>query len=375
MRPSVIASALLACALSLLAPAATAAAATSGSATSGTGPVGGPLMGTHGVVVRPMPGAPGLPPGLTAASWLVADLDTGEVLAARDPHARNLPASTLKILTALTLIPRLDPNRKVRATNADVSVDGSKVGLVPGGVYTVRQLFTAMLVVSGNDAADTLADAAGGTPLTLRLMNEEARHLQADDTVAGTPSGLDAPGESTSAYDLALMARAALKLPDFQHYVTIVNSTMPAPHGRHFQIYTHNRLLTTYPGTIGVKNGYTIAAGATYVGAARRGGHTLIVTLMRTDPRFWLDATKLLDWGFAADGRVQPVGRLVDPLPDHPQRVVMPSVVRAMPVASRQQRTVSPFTLGLAGFSASVTAVVLTRRRRRSRGRLRLPPL
>jgi D-alanyl-D-alanine carboxypeptidase (penicillin-binding protein 5/6) len=370
MRLPRLLSAALACAVALLMPAATAAAA-DGSAE----PVGGPLLGSRGVVVEPLAGAPALPSGLTAASWLVADLDTGDVLAARDAHAKRLPASTQKILTALTLIPRLDPTAVMHPTNADVDVDGSKVGLVPGTGYTVAQLFTAMLVVSGNDAANALAHAAGGTPATLALMNAEAHRLQADDTVARTPSGLDAPGETTSAYDLALIARAALQLPDFRKYVGTVRSFMPAPGHKHFEIYTHNRLLTTYPGTIGVKNGYTITAGATYVGAATRGGHTLLVSLMRTDPRFWHDAEKLLDWGFKADGHVTPVGRLVDPLPDHPEHRVTPTVARAVPVASRQEHRLSPVTLSLAGLSASITVFVTARRRRRVRRRLRLPPI
>src|SRR5205814_1631963 len=105
-----------------------------------------------------------------------------------------------------------------------------------------------------------------------------------------------------SAYDLALIARAGLQMPDFCHYIGIVRSHVPAPHHRRFEIYTHNRLLTTYRGMIGVKNGYTVDAAATYVGAATRNGHTIIVTLMHARPDFWDEARKLLDWGFAADG-------------------------------------------------------------------------
>src|SRR3954452_17856209 len=134
-------------------------------------PVGGPLLTGHGEVVSPLVGAPRLPQDLTAAAWLVADADTGEVLAAKAPHARYLPASTLKTLTALTLIPLLDPHQQVKATYDDAVVDGSKVGLVPGMRYPVRTLFKAMLVVSGNDAAGALADAAGGKRHTVELMN------------------------------------------------------------------------------------------------------------------------------------------------------------------------------------------------------------
>src|SRR3954471_10353052 len=155
-------------------------------------PIGGPLLGARGVVLEGLPGAPALPRGLTASSWLVADADTGEVLAARAPHVQHLPASTLKVLTAVTLLPRLDPSTLVRATYDDAAVDGSKVGLVPGMRYSVETLFASMLVVSANDAAGALAEAAGGTRATVAAMNATAHHLQAYDTHARTPSGLDA---------------------------------------------------------------------------------------------------------------------------------------------------------------------------------------
>src|SRR3954469_4231975 len=282
-------------------------------------PIGGPLLTTRGVALEPLPGAPALPPGLNASSWLVADADTGEVLAARAPHAQHLPASTLKVLTAVTLLPRLKPSRLVRATYDDAAVDGSKVGLVPGMRYSIDTLFAAMLVVSANDAAGALAEAAGGVRATVAAMNATAQHLRAFDTHARTPSGLDATSETTSAYDLALIARAGLRMPAFRHYVQIVTDHVPAPHHKRFQIYTHNQLLTSYRGMIGGKNGYTVAASATYVGAARRHGHTILISLMHAPPNFWSQAEKLLDWGFAADGKVVPVGQLVDPESAAPQ--------------------------------------------------------
>jgi len=342
--------------------------------------VGGPLLATDGVVVSSGPGAPSLPAGLDMGSWLVADADTGAVLAAKAPHQRFLPASTLKTLTALTLLPLLDPSSTTKATQADASVDGSKVGLVPGMTYTLDTLFTAMLVVSGNDAADALAEAAGGIPHTVDLMNAEALHLQAYDTFARTPSGLDAPGESTSAYDLALIGRAGLALPEFRRYVSIVRSTVPAPHHKHFEIYTHNRLLTTFRGDIGVKNGYTVKAGATYVGAATRNGHTIIVTLMNARPDFWPQAKALLSWGFRARGLVEPVGTLVGPAVVAAEQ----HQVRARPVVAVGDThhkgallggDVPPWEVLALASSAAVLVVVSTRRLRRRRSRLSLPPL
>jgi D-alanyl-D-alanine carboxypeptidase (penicillin-binding protein 5/6) len=369
--------------LAVAGPAAAAVPSHGGAVTGGRtalagGVVGGDLLGSRGVVEQPLAGAPALPHNIGAVgSWLVADVDTGAVLAAKAPHARFLPASTLKTLTAVTLLPRLDPQQLVTATNADASVDGSKVGLVPGQRYSIATLFTALLVVSGNDAADALAQAAGGIPQTVSLMNAEARYLQADDTLARTPSGLDAPGETTSAYDLALIARAGLAMPAFRHYIGIVRGWMPAPHGKRFQIYTHNHLLTTYRGDIGVKNGYTVAAGATYVGAATRGGRTIVVTLMHAPPDFWPQARALLDWGFAADGHVTPVGTLVGPAQATPTvQQVSHDTLAAGPhhVASG---SIASWKVLLLATSAGLAIVVTTQRQRRRRGRsrLRLPPL
>ena len=279
--------------------------------TVASAPFGGPLLDTRDVVAPP--GTPALP-AVSATSWVVADLDSGEVLAARDPHGRYAPASTLKTLTALTLIPRLDKAATVLASNADTEVDGTRVGLVTNLPYPVSELFTAMLVVSANDAAETLAATGGGRAATLALMNAEAARLQARDTVARTPSGLDAPDQVSSAYDLALIARQAMALPDFAAYVATRKSSIAAPNNQRIEIFSHDRLLLNYPGAIGIKNGYTVAAKASFVGAATRNGHTLVVTLLHAEPTVWHEAGALLDWGFASESAGR-VGWLVSPLP------------------------------------------------------------
>jgi D-alanyl-D-alanine carboxypeptidase (penicillin-binding protein 5/6) len=341
-------------------------------------PVGGVLLGRRGVVVHPLRGAPALPRHLTAGGWLVADLDTGQVLAARDAHGRFLPASTLKILTALVLIPRLHPASRVVATEADAGIDGSKVGLAPHTAYRVSTLFTALLVVSANDAANALARAAGGVPRTLALMNAAARRLNADDTHAGTPSGLDARGESTSAYDLALITRAALRLAAFRHYISIRLAWINAPHGR-YQMYTHDLLLLNYRGAFGVKNGYTSHAGGTYVGAATRHGHTLVVTALHGPPLVWPQVAALLDWGFAVDGRIRPVGTLVPP---GQRRLPAPGRVAATAGSGRRVPALSfpelPVAVTIAaGLGATVLGYRGRRRARRrsARRRYALPPI
>ncbi|MFC4057906.1 D-alanyl-D-alanine carboxypeptidase family protein [Planomonospora corallina] len=275
-------------------------------------PVGGPRLGGRGIV---FPSGVKAPPRTSAKSYVIADADTGEVLAAKNPHGRYLPASTLKALTALTLIPKLDKAKKVKPSREAVNVEGSAVGLVTKPIYTVEDLFKALLLVSGNDAALALAEANGGLDKTLADMNAEARRLQAFDTVAKTPNGLDQPGQSSSAYDLALIARAGLADPDFRRYVSLKTDKFPAPKG-YYEIGNHNKLLWRYKGMIGVKNGWTSKALASFVGAAKRDGHTIIVAIMRHDGYMWEDIADLLDWGFATRGKVTPVGRLVDPAPE-----------------------------------------------------------
>ncbi len=149
----------------------------------------------------------------------------------------------------------------------------------------------------------------------MAVLNAEARHLQADDTVAMDPNGLDAPGQHTSAYDLALIARQALSMPAFLTYDQTVTAKFPLTAKKSVTLFNQNALLTSYPGGIGGKIGWTSAAGATYIGMARRNGVTLIVTLLHCPALTEINsAESLLNWGFKAEGKVTPVGTLVGPL-------------------------------------------------------------
>jgi D-alanyl-D-alanine carboxypeptidase (penicillin-binding protein 5/6) len=283
-----------------------------------TAAIGGERLASMGLVSDLPAGVPA-PPPLRDESWVLADLDTGEVLAAKAPHARLLPASTLKTLTALTLIPKLVASMTVKATAADASIDGTRVGLVPGLPYTVRELFQAMLMASGNDAAHALAQAAGGREATLAAMNSDAAYLGARDTVAKDPSGLDAPGETSSAYDLALIGRAALQLPQFRTYVATKQTSFPGKldastkKRASYIINNHNKLLYNYPGTIGVKNGYTVAAEHTFISAVTRGGKTYLLTEMHGLDTSWRPQAAMYDWAFAHAASARPIGQLVAP--------------------------------------------------------------
>ncbi len=270
-------------------------------------------MGGCGLVL-PV-GAPDLPAGVSAMSWLIADADSGEVLAAKDPHGRNRPASTLKLFTALLAVDQLPPDRVVIATQADANEDGSRVGLGPGGHYTVRQLLTGLLLDSGNDAAHALADQLGGVSATVTQMNQLAAKLGALDTRAATPSGLDGPGMSASAYDLALAFRQVLSRPLLVELLGTRQADFPGYGDRPgFVVSNDNKLLRSYPGALGGKTGFTDDARHTQLDAAQRGGRRLMVVLMRGEQRpvsMSEQAARLLTYGFALPPS-HPVGRLVN---------------------------------------------------------------
>jgi D-alanyl-D-alanine carboxypeptidase (penicillin-binding protein 5/6) len=282
-------------------------------------PVGGPALGTCGDLVA---GGGAVPAEVTAAAFVVADLDSGAVLAVRAPHARHRPASTIKVLTALVALRALDPDLVVDGTDADLAIEGSRAGIGPGGRYTVRELLAGLLLNSGNDTAGALARALGGDAATVALMADAAADLGALDTRPGTPSGLDAPGTATSAYDLVLLFRAALAEPLFAQ--TITTPSVPFPgYGAMpgFVLSNSSRFLTSYPGALGGKAGFTEAARHTFVGAAERDGRRLAVAVVRGEQApvaMTRQVAALLDLGFALPAGTPPLGELVDGPPAPP---------------------------------------------------------
>lgn len=279
-------------------------------------PVGGGRLGECGLVLPE--GAPPVPSDITAGAWLVADLDTGEVLGAKDPHGRYRPASTLKLLTAQVMLrnlPNLD--QVVTGTVNDAGQEGTRVGIEDGGQYTIRQLITYLVIISGNDAANALARANGGYDKTIADMNAAAQAMGALDTRAATPSGLDGPGQSTSAYDLALFARNAMATPNFPEIVSSVDVRVPAAGGEGYLAANDNQLLYHYPGALGGKTGFTDDAGNTYVGMAEHDGRRLVVTMLngtQQPRRQWMQGASLLDWGYALAPGTAPAGQLVSSL-------------------------------------------------------------
>ncbi|TQE28135.1 D-alanyl-D-alanine carboxypeptidase [Streptomyces ipomoeae] len=333
-----------------------------------------PPLYRSGTQVRARAGAPRVPRDVSAVSWLVADARTGDVLAAYNAHRRLPPASTLKTLFALTVMPALPAGLRhtvERKELAGVGAGSSLVGVKENRTYRVADLWRGVFLSSGNDAVRVLASLNGGWRTTAEQMQAKARKLGARDTRVVSPDGYDAPGQVSSAYDLAVFGRAGLRNPEFAAYCSTASARFPAGGGT-YAIQNTNRLLTgagvtRYPGLIGVKNGYTSKAGNTLIAAAERGGRTLVVTVMR--PRaggglaVYEEARSLLDWGFRAAGRVDPVGSL---LPRRP--AAAPQAERESPPV-REKREKAAATgpgwseagviAGAAGLGAAVVALSL----------------
>ncbi|WP_460064923.1 D-alanyl-D-alanine carboxypeptidase family protein [Streptomyces sp. YKOK-I1] len=303
--------------LALAAPAPAPAAAATGTV------IGGARLARDGVQAA-VPA--GLPKKLTARAWLVADHDTGEVLAAYRAHTRLAPASTLKMLFADTLLEKFERTERYTVTDADLAdipAGSSLVGLKPGLTYTVEQLWQGVFLRSGNDAVHILALMNGGVARTVAEMQARAADLQALDTHVVSCDGYDHTGQLSSAYDLTLFARHGLRDADFRAYCATKAADFPAGGRRTFRIENTDRLLsgtygvTPYRGMIGVKNGYTTHAGNTFTGAATRNGRTLLVTVLHPksgNNAVYEETAALLDWGFGRGSSATPVGQLVDPL-------------------------------------------------------------
>jgi D-alanyl-D-alanine carboxypeptidase (penicillin-binding protein 5/6) len=293
--------------------------------------VGGARLGLPGTQVGVGTGVPALPKQLTGRSWIVSDAETGDVLAAHNAHWRLPPASTLKMLFADTLLPKLPSGEEHRVAAADLQGMGagsSLVGVKENETYSVRDLWLGVFLRSGNDAVHVLSSMNHGVAETVKEMQQHADELQALDTHVVTPDGYDMPGQVSSAYDLSLFARSGLQKKDFRQYCSTATAQFPGDQKKGkkratFQIQNTDRLLTgadgmtPYPGLAGVKNGYTTNAGNTYTGVAEKNGHVVLVTVMNPSSKelnaVYKEASSLLDWGFAADGKATPVGRLVPP--------------------------------------------------------------
>ncbi|MFD7296576.1 D-alanyl-D-alanine carboxypeptidase family protein [Streptomyces sp. NPDC059897] len=304
--------------------------------------VGGAQLGKPGTQVNLKGGAPVLPKDLTAKSWLVADAESGEVLAAHNAHWELPPASTLKMLFADTVLPKFPKTTTHKVVPSDLAGMGagsSLVGIKEGFTYSVHDLWLGVFLRSGNDAVHVLSAMNQGIAQTVKDMQAHADELQANDTHVVSPDGYDMPEQHSSAYDLTLFARSGLHKKDFREYAATPTAQFPMKQKKgktteRFGIQNTNRLLTgslglpAYKGIAGVKNGNTTNAGSTFTGVAERGNRVLLVTVMNPKSKesqaVYKETARLLDWGFQADGKVTPVGHLVGPKSETPAGAASP---------------------------------------------------
>lgn len=240
------------------------------------------------------------PPAVSAAAYVLMDAQTGQVLCGSH-HNDKLPmASTTKIMTTLLTLESGDPDTPFVADAEAICVEGSSMGLQTGDVVTKRALCIGMLLPSGNDAANAAAVAvAGSIPAFLEQMNRRAAEIGMTRTYFASPSGLDAEGHGSSAYDMALLTRTALQNPDFASICGSISMELSFGNPPYVRtLYNTNKLLTMDDTIIGVKTGFTDAAGRCLVSACERNGARLICVTLN-DKNDWADHLALYDYGFS----------------------------------------------------------------------------
>lgn len=272
-------------------------------------------------------------PEVSAQSAVVLTADTGTVLFEKDGHTPRPVASTTKIMTALLALEaaqeRGDP--LVDITQEMVAVEGSSMGLQAGDSISLTGLAAGMLLASGNDAANAAALYLDGSLESFAArMNQRAAALGMEDTHFVTPSGLDGEdaqglGHLSTAYDMALLARAALEDQAFRQLCSSPSLAVEFAEPVKRVTYTnHNKLLAQYQGCVGVKTGFTKEAGRCLVSAAERDGALLIAVTLNA-PNDWQDHTALLDYGFSQMEPYQLAGgdvRLTVPVVGSPVEVM-----------------------------------------------------
>ena len=296
-------------------------------------------------------------PEISAQSAVVLTADTGTVLFEKDGHTPRPVASTTKIMTALLALEAAQEQGGplVDITQEMVAVEGSSMGLQAGDSISLTGLAAGMLLASGNDAANAAALYLDGSQESFAArMNQRAAALGMEDTHFVTPSGLDGEdaqglGHLSTAYDMALLARAALEDQAFRQLCSSPSLAVEFAEPVKRVTYTnHNKLLTQYPGCVGVKTGFTKEAGRCLVSAAERDGALLIAVTLNA-PNDWQDHTALLDYGFS---QVEPY-----PLAGGDVRLTVPVVGSPVEVVSLRGSNGGEVTLPL-GQGAQVERVV-----------------
>ena len=234
-------------------------------------------------------------PDNSARSCILVCMDGGRVLYEKNADEFLPIASTTKIMTAMLVLESCELDDEVAIPPECGDVEGSSMDLTPSETVSVEDLLYGLMLQSGNDAAVALAiHAAGSVDAFADRMNEKCAELGLEKTHYVNPHGLDAEGQGSTARELALISQTAMENPTFRKLVSTERKTI-----RDKTYVNHNRLLRTYPGAVGVKTGYTMAAGRILVSCAERDGMQLLCVTI-SDPDDWDDHTALLDWGFQA---------------------------------------------------------------------------
>jgi serine-type D-Ala-D-Ala carboxypeptidase (penicillin-binding protein 5/6) len=260
------------------------------------------------------------PPGqpFPAKAWILVDADTGKVLDAFNEHEALPPASTQKVMTALVATEKLGRDATFTVGPTAAAQGAMRIGMVAGQQWSLDQALHSLLLVSANDAAYALAEAASGTvDAFANEMNAAAARYGMVDSRFADPAGFDGlegynGGSRISAYDLAIAARNFLSVPELTAIVGLKEYRFDGPDGPHV-LYNHNKLLGRYAGATGLKTGYTSLASSTFVGTATRDGRTMIAVVLNTTNMYGIAGT-LLDKGFATPAEAPGLGITLPPV-------------------------------------------------------------
>ena len=250
-------------------------------------------------VAMPAPANGAVLPAITAEAAVVMDLDTGQVLYGKGEHERRPPASLTKVMTGYLAGKQFQAQQWITVSETAASTGESSLNLKTGDVLTFDALLHGALMKSANDACVALAEYMAGTEKNfVQNMNLQACLLGCKDTNFCNSNGLPAEGHYSSAYDLALMTRAAMQNETFAAIVQKQQYMVHWQDGRQLLVRNTNRLLREYPGAIGVKTGTTNEAGQCLIAVAEKAGKRVIVVVLKSKNRFY-DAVSLLDYGLS----------------------------------------------------------------------------
>jgi len=292
------------------------------------------------------------PDQIKAVGALLIDGSTGEVLYARNPDKRLLPASTTKLMTALIVYEKLGGlNGSVTITDDDTKVEPSSVPLIPGETVSVDKLFHALLIESANDSARALGrHVAGSTDAFIDMMNQRALTLGCFNTHFNNPNGLPAPAGThyTTCADLMRIFRAVIAHRELREICSTKEYVLKTA-AKTQTLRNHNRLLGYYPGMGAAKTGWTIASRHTYAAAVKLNGRELLLTILNS-PDKWFDAQVLLNWGFSQPytpstaGKTAPPAATAAPTPEPAPSGMASSVTTTPPAPAKKKAKRHPVT-------------------------------